>query len=328
MSTIVTTQAELDAAIAADKRDVVIKSPPSSWLVVRDSAVGAYDSATVEAYGSATVAAHGSATVEAYGSATVRAYGSATVEAYDSATVQAYGSATVRAYGSATVRAYDSATVQAYDSATVQAYDSATVRAYDSATVEAGTLAVVRAYDSATVRAYDSATVQAYGSATVQAYDSATVEAGTLAVVRKMSTTAKVTGGIVIDHSTIDECDPATWAGIHLATVKRGRVALYKALGDDLTSGQRYGQIIQWATTGTVTCGDFEPTNECGHGLHLSPSIDAATQYRRDATRWLRCTVKIADIAPIPGDIPKCKAKAVTVVCEVDRHGNPIDGRP
>jgi hypothetical protein len=96
----VTTQAELDKALA-DKIDWIdIKSPKGVWLEVTAS-------------GSATVTAFGSATVRAFGSATVTASDSATVTASDSATVTASGSATVTASGSATVRAYDSATVTA-----------------------------------------------------------------------------------------------------------------------------------------------------------------------------------------------------------------------
>ena len=83
-TTVVRTQAEFDAALAASEPLIIIDSPQGVWI-------------TVEAYGSAAV--------RAYGSATVKADGSATVEAYESATVEAYGSATVRAYGSATVRA-------------------------------------------------------------------------------------------------------------------------------------------------------------------------------------------------------------------------------
>ena len=84
-SRVVTTQAELDAALA-DKAVtwIEIRSPRGVWL-------------DVVSYGSATVTAYGSATVTAYDSAPVTAYGSATVRAYDSATVRAYGSATVTA---------------------------------------------------------------------------------------------------------------------------------------------------------------------------------------------------------------------------------------
>ena len=131
----VTSQAELDKALADGVGEILIVSPADVWIELRDT-------------GSATVRAYGSATVQAYGSATVQAYESATVWAYGSATVQAYGSATVRAYESATVEAYGSATVWAYESATVWASGSATVRAYDSATVQASKYVAVRLHSA------------------------------------------------------------------------------------------------------------------------------------------------------------------------------------
>ena len=99
-TTVVRTQAEFDAALAASEPLIIIDSPRGVWVTVEAS-----NSATVRAYGSATVRAYDSATVEAYESATVRASDSATVEASNSATVRASGSATVEAYDSATVRA-------------------------------------------------------------------------------------------------------------------------------------------------------------------------------------------------------------------------------
>ena len=66
----VTTQAELDAALAKRVSTIIIDSPRGVWLTISDSG-----SATVRASGSATVEASGSATVEASGSATVRASG-------------------------------------------------------------------------------------------------------------------------------------------------------------------------------------------------------------------------------------------------------------
>jgi hypothetical protein len=68
MTRTVTTQLELDDALASDADVIHINSPAGVWLRLSTS---------------------GSATVEASGSATVRASGSATVRAYDSATVEA-----------------------------------------------------------------------------------------------------------------------------------------------------------------------------------------------------------------------------------------------
>ena len=66
MSTTVTTQAELDAALAAGAESIIIGSSRGVWLTIS---------------GSATVRASGKATVEASDSATVRASDSATVRA-------------------------------------------------------------------------------------------------------------------------------------------------------------------------------------------------------------------------------------------------------
>ncbi|WP_244933060.1 DUF7666 domain-containing protein [Micromonospora tulbaghiae] len=342
----VTDQQQLDAALAdASTTCVHVESERGVWLRVSSGSatvrasgsatVQASGSATVEASGSATVQASGSATVQASGSATVQASGSATVQASGSATVQASGSATVQASGSATVEAYDSATVQASDSATVQAYDSATVQASGSATVQASDSATVRAYDSATVEAYDSATVRAYDSATVQAYGTtgvhahqrSTVTAGSHTAVHLHSGQATVTGGVLIDLTQLDLANPAAWCDHHGVTVTDGTAVLYKALGDDLTAGQEYGKPTVYTVGQTVTCDDWSDTNDCGGGLHFSPTPHQASQYHYDASRWLAVEVDVATLRPITeGGTPKAKAKSCRVLREVDAFGRLIAG--
>ena len=83
----VTTQTELDAAVAAHP-DELITITGAGWFTV-SSGRFASGSASVRAYGSASVEASGSASVRAYGSASVMASGSASVRAYDSASVMA-----------------------------------------------------------------------------------------------------------------------------------------------------------------------------------------------------------------------------------------------
>jgi hypothetical protein len=295
--------------------------------------VRASGSATVRASGSATVEAYGSATVEAYGSATVRAYGSATVgrttrprcEASGSATVEASGSATVEAYGSATVEAYGSATVRASGSATVEAYGSATVRAYGSATVRASGSATVRASGSATVEAYGSATVEAYGSATVRALYGAKVTAGPHVAVHLHSAQAIVEGGVVIDVTQLDLTDPSTWADHNGVNVSNDGVALlYKAVNDELVAGRSYGKPTVYALGETVACDDWEPTNECGGGLHLSPTAGMAKTYNESATRFVEVAVPVADLRPIVGGTPKCKVASCKVLREIDLFMRPV----
>ena len=127
---IVTTQKELDAAVAAHETGIIIDSPAGVWLTVKGSS-------TVEARGSSSVVAWGSSTVEAWGSSTVEAWGSARVEAWGSSTVEAWDSARVEAWDSARVEAWDSSSVVARGSSSVVARGSSTVVAWGSSTVEA-----------------------------------------------------------------------------------------------------------------------------------------------------------------------------------------------
>ena len=130
MTTTVTTQQELDAAIERGDERIIIDSPRGVWLRVGGSStVTARDSSTVEARGSSIVTARDSSIVTARESSTVTARESSTVEAWGSSTVEAWGSSTVEARGSSTVEARESSTVTARDSSTVTARDSSTVTA-------------------------------------------------------------------------------------------------------------------------------------------------------------------------------------------------------
>jgi len=242
------------------------------------------------------------------------------VLAYGSSTVRAYGSSTVRAYGSSTVRAYGSSTVRAYGSSTVLAYESSTVLAYESSTV--------RAYESSTVLAYGSSTVLAYGSSTVLAYESSTVTAGSLVAVHLFSANATINGGVIIDVTTIDDSDAKQWVDYHGAEINGDEIFLYKALGEDLISGKIYDSRIEWPTSGVVSCDDWEPTNECGGGIHLSPHPHQAAYYcEPEAERMLLCSAKLEDIYPIPTfSAPKCKVQSVTVLREVALDGGDLKG--
>jgi hypothetical protein len=318
-----------DSATVSASGSATVRAYGSATVRASGSAtVHASGSATVSASGSATVSASGSATVRAYGSATVRASGSATVRASGSATVHASGSATVRAYGSATVRASGSATVSAYDSATVRASGSATVRASGSATVSASGSATVSASGSATVRAYGSATVRASGSATVHASGSATVRATRHVAVHLHDAQAAVTGGVIIDVSALDLEDTTTWIAHHGVEVVDGRAVLYKALGDDLTAGADYGMPTVYTAGTEVTAADWRDDHDCGGGLHLSPTPVHATDYRLDATRWMRCTAPVEELRPIVGGTAKAKVRTVRVEAEVDLHMRELAATP
>jgi hypothetical protein len=347
MSITVVSQTELDAALKKKGyAEIIINSPRGVWLDVTSgedkdirasgsSTVRAYDSSTVRAYGSSTVraydsstvTAYGSSTVTAYGSSTVTAYGSSTVTAYGSSTVRAYGSSTVRAYGSSTVRAYGSSTVTAYDSSTVTAYGSSTVRAYGSSTVRAYGSSTVTAYDSSTVKAYDSSTVRAYGSSTVTAYGSSTVTASDYVAVHLHSSRVRIDGGVVIDVTSVDRTNPKGWRKYHgVASIGTGadrELIVYKAVDKDLKSGRGFPYPIgETVTDPNWRAGDF-----CGNGLHFSPSPVHASEYFREATRFLKVAVKVSEVSIIDGNslcAPKLKARSARVLAEVTIGGDLI----
>jgi hypothetical protein len=354
----VTTQNDLDTALAGDKADCIhIESPQGIWLKissvpdgktveVRDTAsVTAWDSASVRASGSASVRASGSASVTAWDSASVRASGSASVTAWDSASVRASGSASVtawdsasvtasgsasvRASGSASVTAWDSASVTASGSASVTASGSASVRASGSASVTASGSASVTAWGSASVTASGSASVTASGSASVTAWGSASVTAsGSASVtaskyvsVHLHSARVKVRGGVLIDMTELDLTDLDIWLDYTGTQVVDGRAVLYKAVDADLNAGHCY-RLTTYTVGQTMVCLDWRDDNDCGGGFHLSPTAAQATDYYDGAKRWLRCTAALADIRPIGeiGETAKCKVRELTVEAEVDIH--------
>ncbi|WP_147252571.1 hypothetical protein [Micromonospora endolithica] len=139
---------------------------------------------------------------------------------------------------------------------------------------------------------------------------------------------ATVTGGVIIDVTQLDLTTAAAWCDHHGLTVTDGTVILYKALGDDLTAGGNYGKPTVYTVGDTVTCDDWDDRDECGGGLHFSPTSPTphmATQYRYDATRWLAVEVDAATLRPITGGgTPKAKAPACRVLHEVDAFGRRI----
>ena len=199
--------------------------------------------------------------------------------------------------------------------------DSATVRAYDSATVTASDSATVTASGSATVTAYDSATVRAYDSATVRAYDSATVTATPKVAVHLHSGYAKVSGGVLIDH-TADLSDPTDWCEYHGVKATRAGIAtLYKAVDDNWTTPRGF----DYSPGAKPKAPDWRDDNGCGGGIHLSPTPVQALAYHPEATRFVAVGVRVADLRPIPGGTAKAKAPAVVRACrEVDIDGQEV----
>jgi len=291
----VTTQAELDQALADKADQVDICSDAGVWLQITET---------------------GSSRVDARGSSRVVARGSSRVVAWDSSRVDAGGSSRVVAWGSSRVVAWGSSRVDARGSSRVDARDSSRVDARGSSRVDAR--------DSSRVDARDSSRVDARGSSRVDARDSSRVVAGKYVAVHLHSTRVTLTGGVVIDLTQLDMTDATTWLGYHgVEVTDDGTVTLYKAVDADLRAGQGYTPT-SYPIGGTVTAVDWQATARCGHGLHLGLSPSHARTYFNGEgdPRFLEVTAAVAGLIPLDD---KTKVASCTVVREVDVYGDPIE---
>ena len=181
----------------------------------------------------------------------------------------------------------------------------------------------VEARGSSHVVALGSSHVVAWESSHVEARGSSHVEAAPYVAVHLHSQRVTLSGGVVIDCTAIDLHDPQTWCDYNGVKTADGIATLYKALDADLKAGHQY--IVTKYTPGRkVTCRDWHANNECGGGLHLGPTTSHATEYMRDAARWVAVEVTVADLRPILGSTAKCKVKSCRVVAEVDRWGKSL----
>jgi len=227
-----------------------------------------------------------------------------------------WDSSSVAAWGSSRVVARDSSRIVARDSSSVEARDSSRIEARDCSRIEARGYSSVKAWDSASVEAWGSSSVEAWGSASVHARGEATVTAGTHVAVHLHSAQATVTGGVVIDVTSLDLTDPQTWCDYHGVTVRDGRAVLYKAVDGGLVAGHGY-RPTTYTVGRTVAAGDWRDDYECGGGLHASPSPHHARIYcPAEQPRFLRVSAPVESIRPIEDD--KCKAACWLVEAEVD----------
>ena len=171
---------------------------------------------------------------------------------------------------------------------------------------------------SSRVEARGSSSVEAWESSSVVAWDSSSVEAGSHTAVHLHSGRVTVKGGVVIDHTTVDQDDPAQWAAYRGVTVTDGEAILYKAVDSDLYAGQSH-LLTAYPIGETVTAPDWKPSRGCGHGLHFSPHpVEARGYFNGDGVpRYLECAVPLADLVPLND---KCKAPSCRVLREVDAH--------
>lgn len=230
--------------------------------------------------------------------------------------------------------------VLAEDSVHVYSHAATTrVEARDRVSVDANGGLIVAGGESF-IEVRDDARVHAHGTAVVHAYGG-DITATARCVVYRHTNWPEISGdGHVIDV-TKDSVrggepipDRTKWAALHGVQVRPGAgpdgqdlAVLYKAVGDNYTTGVEWDRPTVWTVGATVVAEDWEPDNWCGHGLHLSPYIDQAVAYHSRATKFLRCVVPLDEVYPIGENNTsnaKCKVRSVLVEAEVDRFGQDL----
>jgi hypothetical protein len=109
-------------------------------------------------------------------------------------------------------------------------------------------------------------------------------------------------------------------------SIKNQYVTLYKSTLPDGTAHRdnktKY-VIGKWTT---ALDWDASSKEECGKGLHLSPTIQQAISFN-DSGHYLACRVAISDIADLPAyaQMPdKIRVRACKPIHRVDKDGNKI----
>ncbi|WP_425451575.1 DUF7666 domain-containing protein [Branchiibius hedensis] len=131
-----------------------------------------------------------------------------------------------------------------------------------------------------------------------------------------------VDGGVVIDVTKVDRTSIDGWIDYYGPDGNDdGTITVYKQVDENLTAGHQWTPTT-YAVGTKVKAADWQPTAECGNGLHFSPTPQHTFTYADyENPRFLECRVKAANFVAL-GD--KIKAKSCVVVRELDQHGKPV----
>ena len=136
---------------------------------------------------------------------------------------------------------------------------------------------------------------------------------------RLQSPHAIASGGVIIDMSTINLTDAASWCEHHGVKVVDGVATVFKAVDDSWTTDRG----TDYSPGSLPDALDWRDDHERGGGLHFSPWPWQALEYHPEATRFIAAGVSIETLRPLRGGIPQCKAPRVVVACrEVTINGD------
>ena len=169
----------------------------------------------------------------------------------------------------------------------------------------------------------DNSSANLWDNSSANLRDNSSADLKKFTVAWKKSVDATITGtGHVIDMTAIDLSKRDDWTKYTGALVDEdGQIHLYKAVDDNLESAYSKDEFAY--TVGSIVEPErWEDNNFCGNGIHLCPSPQHARDHHRDATRFLEVTCDATTFIPI--DTSKIKTAQAYVLREVDIDGTPL----
>ncbi len=182
---------------------------------------------------------------------------------------------------------------------------SGKVEAWGSSHVVARGSSHVVAWESSHVEAWGSSHVVAWAAASLSLFGVDVKAKASSKVVVQLHRQATCDGGVQV---SIDQpATPAEWCEWHGVEIVNNHAVLFKGLDSDFSSS--YGANY---TPGTMTkASDWDGgTQECGKGLHFSPTASATKGFASNARKFVACLVPLDQIAVHPNGASPSKVKA------------------
>ncbi|MFQ5990793.1 MAG: hypothetical protein ACE5NA_00005, partial [Nitrospiraceae bacterium] len=221
------------------------------------------------------------------------------------------------------VVAWDHSEVVAWDHSKVVARGRSEVVAWDHSEVVAWDHSKVDARGRSEVVARGHSKVVAWNHSKVDARGHSKVDAGPCVSVRIIGHRGNVRGGVAIGAVFTAE----EWVERCGLVVEDDSVILYKAAGSHYKSD--YNPDYRYEIGSEVVAQDWaDDGQECGGGLHFGWSPRVASSFHSGYKHIVACSVKVSDIATVHDEHrypDKCRARACTVLYEVDLDGNRLE---
>ncbi len=218
------------------------------------------------------------------------------------------------------VEAMGQSYVVAREQSHVVAREQSHVEAMGQSHVEAMGQSHVVAMEQSHVEAREQSHVVARGQSHVVAWEQSHVQCRSpYACVILKSITAKCIGRHIGDKP-ITPKEYLVACGVE---IKNQFVTLYKSVRTDQISFHEPGLKYDIGKETIALDWDAESKDECGKGLHLSPTVGQARSFN-DAGTYLACRVKLQDMASLPAYAKypdKIRARACTPLYRVDEDG-------